>query len=217
MPRARVSRSTRNTQKGRAAKTLAVLIEDSGHPLEMPCSNCHRNGRHCVVDLDVSNSCSECVRRKVACDGVDVSARREYLVVCIRGLDVDYEAVFKSMKESRRLEDEEEKVMKDFIELQSKLMRIREQRRHLRKRQKELFDRGMADLAKELGGNDPLVSKEPATSEPGVALPEVGFDEWAQEQGLDFPEILSPDPLLLEVAGVGQETAGESSRSRSSG
>ncbi|KAK3339429.1 hypothetical protein B0H65DRAFT_476476 [Neurospora tetraspora] len=76
-----------------------------------------------------------------------------------------------------------------------------------------MFDRGMADLAKEMGDSDPLVPEGgPVNAELGVALPEVGFDEWAQEQGLDLPEILSPD-----VAGVGQETAGESSRSRSSG
>ncbi|KAK3355556.1 hypothetical protein B0H65DRAFT_485592 [Neurospora tetraspora] len=200
MARSRIARPKRSAQKGAATKALAVLVEDSGETLDMPCSNCFRHNRTCVVDLSKSNSCSECVRRKTACDGQDITRR-----------------LYKSMKESKRLEAEEDKLVRSSVEIQSRLLRVREQRRHLQKRQKEMFDRGMADLAEELGDNDPLVSEESTTSEPGVALPEVGFDEWAQEQGLDLPEILSPDPLSPEVAGVGQETAGESSRSRPSG
>ncbi|KAK3347620.1 hypothetical protein B0H65DRAFT_424827, partial [Neurospora tetraspora] len=130
--------------------------------------------------LHPSISCSGCVRRKVACDSQDVAR-----------------SLYKSMKESKRLEAEEDKLMRDLVEIQSRLLRTREQRRHLQKRQKEMFDRGMADLAKEMGDSDPLVPEGgPVNAELGVALPEVGFDEWAQEQGLDLPEILSP-----EVAG----------------
>jgi hypothetical protein len=77
MTRSRVSRPKRSAQKGAAAKALAVLVEDSGEPLDMPCSNCFRHSRTCIVDLSKSNSCSECVRRKVACDGQDVARSRE--------------------------------------------------------------------------------------------------------------------------------------------
>ena len=84
--------------------------------------------------------------------------------------------------------------MKDFADLQSRLSRIREQRRHLRKRQKELFDRGMSDLSKEIrGGGEPggeATTSEPSASDPVVSdeLAEVGFDQWARENGLEMPE-----------------------------
>ncbi|KAK3334461.1 hypothetical protein B0H65DRAFT_436905 [Neurospora tetraspora] len=194
MPPSR-SQSSRTPQKRVSTNGLARHIEQLGRAPEMPCSNCHQHNRSCIVDRKKSLSCSECICRKVACDvTIDPDARRE------------------SMDVSRRLEEEEEKLMREIAVLQSRLIRTREQKRHSLRRQKEYFDRGMADLAEEMGDSDPLVSEEPATFEPGVALPEVGFDEWAQEQGLDLPEILSPG-----VAGVGQESVGESSRSHPSG
>ncbi|KAJ4421193.1 hypothetical protein N0V85_000286 [Neurospora sp. IMI 360204] len=89
----------------------------------MPCSNCHRNGRSCIIDIDplISNSCSECARRNLSCDGVDVGAQR--------GGD---------------------KLLREIMELQSRLLRTREQKRHLQKRQKELFDRGVVEHDKEV-------------------------------------------------------------------
>lgn len=128
------------------------------------------------------------------------------------------------MKEAKRLEEEEDKLLRSSVEIQSRLLRVREQKRHIQKRQKEMFDRGMADLAEELGDSDPLisgpVSSEPVASgsaaEPVVleqfgVLPEIEFDEWAREQGLE-----DLFPAQGQVAGVGQGTGGESSRSRSS-
>ncbi|WPJ62301.1 hypothetical protein SMAC4_13515 [Sordaria macrospora] len=159
----------------------------------MPCSNCHRHGHHCVIDLDISSSCSECIRRKVACDGGDISAR-----------------LFNAMKESRRLEDEEDAVMKDFAELQSRLTRIREQRRHLRKRQKELFDRGMSDLSKEIRGESSNSNGESS----GVINDEVvageGSDDWLREL-----ESMSPGALERLAASVGQGSDGANPQSLS--
>ncbi|KAK1773939.1 hypothetical protein QBC45DRAFT_426439 [Copromyces sp. CBS 386.78] len=54
------------------------------------------------------------------------------------------------MKESRRLEEEEDRLMQELFELQSHLLRIREQKRHMKKNQKELFDRGMVEHEKEV-------------------------------------------------------------------
>ncbi|KAH7625389.1 hypothetical protein B0T09DRAFT_351816 [Sordaria sp. MPI-SDFR-AT-0083] len=176
----RVSRPRRSAQKGAATKALAVLIESAGEPSEMPCSSCHRHGRTCVVDPLKSNSCSECVRRKTSCDGQDVTRR-----------------LYQSMKDAKRLEEEEDKLLRRSVEIQSRLLRVREQKRHLQKRQKEMFDRGMADLAEELGDNNPLgvgnPLGEPAnSSDDPVPVDLTGegldFDQWARENGLEMPE-----------------------------
>ncbi|KAK3338109.1 hypothetical protein B0H65DRAFT_477776 [Neurospora tetraspora] len=60
MTRSRVNRPKRSTQKGAAVKTLAVLVEDSGEPLDMPCSNyfLHRTTfelQKCHVVYNLSN------------------------------------------------------------------------------------------------------------------------------------------------------------------
>ena len=54
------------------------------------------------------------------------------------------------MKEVKRLEEEETKLMNGVLELQSRLLRTREQKRHMLKRQTELFDRGMVEWEKEV-------------------------------------------------------------------
>ncbi|KAH7634120.1 hypothetical protein B0T09DRAFT_102822 [Sordaria sp. MPI-SDFR-AT-0083] len=183
MNRFRVSRPRRSAQKGAATKALAVLIESSGETSEMPCSNCHRHCCACVVDLSKSNSCSESVRRKTSCDGHDIARR-----------------LYQSMKDANRLEEEEDKLLRSSVEIQSRLLRVREQKRHLQKRQKEMFDHGMADLAEELGDTDPLVEESASSSGvPAASVKLTGglvFEQWAQENGLEMPD--------FEVVAVGQ-------------
>lgn len=54
------------------------------------------------------------------------------------------------MKERQRLEEEQDKLMHEITEAQSRLLRIREQKNHLMKKRDELFDRGMVEHKKEV-------------------------------------------------------------------
>lgn len=54
------------------------------------------------------------------------------------------------MEECHRLEVEEDKLLREIMELQSRILRTREQKRHMQKRQKELFDRCMVEHEKEV-------------------------------------------------------------------
>ncbi|KAK3400055.1 hypothetical protein B0T20DRAFT_407701 [Sordaria brevicollis] len=83
----------------------------------MPCTNCHRNGRSCTIDELKSKSCTEILSRKVSCDGVDIDAR-----------------LYHAMKETQPVEEEESKLIQEAMEIQSRLLRLREQKSHLLKR-----------------------------------------------------------------------------------
>ncbi|KAH7632789.1 hypothetical protein B0T09DRAFT_332011 [Sordaria sp. MPI-SDFR-AT-0083] len=171
MPSSRIS-SSRSTQKRVSTNGLARHIEQLGRASEMPCSNCHQHNRSCIVDRSKSLSCSECVRRKVSCDvSIDPDSRLD-----------------KEMEKSRQLEEEEEKLMREIATLQSRLIRTREQKRHSLRRQKEYFDRGMADLAEEMSGpsNDVVVEGSEESN-------------WIQELNA-----MSPGSLERLAASVGQ-------------
>ncbi|WPJ59531.1 hypothetical protein SMAC4_13180 [Sordaria macrospora] len=58
----------------------------------------------CVVDPLKSNSCSECVRRKTSCDDQDVTRR-----------------LYQSMKDAKRLEEEEDKLLRSSVEIKFSL------------------------------------------------------------------------------------------------
>ncbi|KAH7625127.1 hypothetical protein B0T09DRAFT_68733 [Sordaria sp. MPI-SDFR-AT-0083] len=125
--------STRSSRRNAAARALADSVELLGQPTIMPCSFCHRNNRSCIMDPARSSSCSECIRRKGRCDGVDVGDK---LSVALR--------------EIRRIEEEEGKLMKQALEIQAKVVRLREQKLHMQRQQEDLFNRGMVEFEKDL-------------------------------------------------------------------
>ncbi|KAJ4346183.1 hypothetical protein N0V85_009773, partial [Neurospora sp. IMI 360204] len=109
---------------------------------------------------------------------------------------------------TRRLEEEEGRLMKQILELQSKLMRTREQKLHMQRKQGDLFDRGMVEFEKELreGGSVEVLSDGGEGSSAAAGLGDWEAD-WVQEV-----EAMSPDSLA-RLAEAGQEIVGESSRS----
>ncbi|KAH7626159.1 hypothetical protein B0T09DRAFT_314144 [Sordaria sp. MPI-SDFR-AT-0083] len=114
--------------------------------------------------------------------------------------------VDKEMEVARQLEDEEEKLMREIAALQSCLLRTREQKRHSLRRQKEYFDRGMADLAEEIRESAPNGESSGAVGVSDV----VDGDDWLREL-----ESMSPGSLEQLAVSVGQGFDGASSQSHS--
>ncbi|WPJ65570.1 hypothetical protein SMAC4_12964 [Sordaria macrospora] len=156
----------------------------------MPCSNCFQHNRSCIMDPSKSSSCSECIRRKRSCDGVDVGQR-----------------LSSALQESQRLEEEEGRLMKEIHDLQSRLMRTREQKLHIQKKQKTLFDRGMVEFQKDLGESSGEV--EGSSASVGASV-DVGDPDWLREL-----EALSPGSLEQLAASVGQGSGDASFQSLS--
>ncbi|KAH7625412.1 hypothetical protein B0T09DRAFT_351894 [Sordaria sp. MPI-SDFR-AT-0083] len=73
----------------------------------MSCSFCHQANHPCIMDPVKAPSCSERVRRKGRCDGVDVGNK---LTATIR--------------EIRRLEDEEGRLTKRALEVQKQVLEL---------------------------------------------------------------------------------------------
>jgi hypothetical protein len=66
---------TRSSRKVSADSALSLHIAVFGAPAPMPCTNCFRNSRTCIVASN-SKRCKECIDRKVACDGTDFAGPR---------------------------------------------------------------------------------------------------------------------------------------------
>ncbi|KAH7630980.1 hypothetical protein B0T09DRAFT_338851 [Sordaria sp. MPI-SDFR-AT-0083] len=154
----------------------------------MPCSSCHQHNRSCIVDRSKSPSCSECIRRKVACDvSVDPDSRFD-----------------KEVEKSRQLEEEEENLMREIAVLHNRLIRTHEQKRHSLRRQKEYFDRGMADLAEEMNSGSELSNGDVFVVEGS------GEPDWVQELNA-----MSPGSLEQLAVSVSQGSDGANPQSLS--
>jgi hypothetical protein len=66
--------SSRSKQKKSTEKVLSEYVRTYGPLSPTPCANCFRSGRECRV-APGSHRCSECIARKVFCDGSDVTDR----------------------------------------------------------------------------------------------------------------------------------------------
>ena len=123
--------------------SLAKLILETGFEMD-PCSLCSRRGLKCVVS-DHSSRCAECVKSGRSCDVKMFSSA----------------AVQKLLRDDRQLENEEDAVLEAIAAYQSKLQRLRKQRRLLRTRAGRMIARNSAELDRAV-----LVSEE-AVGEPG--------------------------------------------------
>ncbi|KAK0101600.1 hypothetical protein ONS95_008629 [Cadophora gregata] len=124
------------TTKYKQRIALAETINSYGSP-SMPCSNCIRYHRNCVVLNEKSQRCGECVRRGVKCDALQVS---------IDDL------------QSLRMEEDRLKFERDmaFEAAMAGLARVRE----LEQRQAELRERGREMLRRGLRTLDELDEAE---------------------------------------------------------
>lgn len=127
---------------------LSDLIKDYGDSPKMPCSNCVRYNRQCVVLGDRSQRCGECVRRGTRCDALQASVN-----------DL----------QSLRLEEERLKLERDaaFESAMANLARVRE----LERRQQELRSRGMEMARRGLKSLDDLDAAEQAERQASGRLP----------------------------------------------
>jgi hypothetical protein len=75
--RVQKARSSATRRKTRSELALSAFVAFNGHPAEMPCSSCFRGKRKCVI-ADGASRCSECIRRKVFCDGLNFADSREF-------------------------------------------------------------------------------------------------------------------------------------------
>ncbi|KAL6352288.1 hypothetical protein LRP88_00600 [Fusarium phalaenopsidis] len=110
------------------AQGLSAYIEAFGSEI-MPCTRCFRQGLSCKVVSDRSNRCSNCVDAKVVCDGAGVAS-----------------FLAKNIRERKRLEGEEAEAEAALEEAMAKLARIRKQKRLLKARGDEAFERGLRAL-----------------------------------------------------------------------
>ncbi|KAK3391311.1 hypothetical protein B0H63DRAFT_467717 [Podospora didyma] len=134
----------------------------------MPCSNCYRLGRECIVAAN-SRRCKECIDQKVSYNGSDFAA-----------------ALARNMEEEKKLEEREEELTDKLISVQGEIISVRRRRKVLRTRGKELFGRGMVDFEKE----NPPTSAPPAQSSfAAQAAPS------PSDPSLDWSTL---DPSLLE-------------------
>ncbi|KAI0388215.1 hypothetical protein F5Y17DRAFT_453661 [Xylariaceae sp. FL0594] len=95
----------------------------------MPCSYCSSRQLSCLMVEDVSR-CQECVRRGRSCDGSGVSLA----------------ILQKTIAESDRLRNEEEKAEQDLSMVLARLERIRQQRKFHRDRVAKMVKRGLQSL-----------------------------------------------------------------------
>lgn len=199
--------SDRSLRRNAAIKVLADTIEVLGQMPDMPCSYCHRNNRSCIMDPLKSSSCSECVRRKGRCDGVDVGGKRERGSSLHTSLFTDNAVVTTTLREIRRLEEEEGKLM-------SKLVRVREQKLHMQRKQDSLFSRGMVefenDLREEEGGGSAPAVGDTSTGDVLAVEGSGGEPDWMRELNA-----MSPGSLAQLAVSVGQDSGGANPRSPS--
>ncbi|KAK4181967.1 hypothetical protein QBC35DRAFT_510809 [Podospora australis] len=163
----------------------------------MPCTNCFRNGRSCVIDAS-SVRCKECIDRKVSCDGKDFAA-----------------ALIRSIEETRRLAEEEEKLRAELLAVNSRLLSIASRKRATRERADELFRRGTLIMESDLSsftGNpdDPPTVPTPVSSPPNL-LHQFSLDVAADAAADAAAAYAWPvDPVSLVDPGSVGGTAGAS-------
>jgi hypothetical protein len=117
------------TTKYKQRVALAETINSYGSPA-MPCSNCVRYHRNCVVLNEKSQRCGECVRRGVKCDALQTSV---------------------DDLQSLRMEEDRLKFERDmaFEAAMAGLARVRElelRQAELRERGREMLRRGLKTL-----------------------------------------------------------------------
>jgi len=139
----------------------------------MPCSNCVRYSRRCVILNAKSQRCGECVRRGSKCDALQASI---------------------SDLESLRLEEERLKLERDlaFEAAMAGLERVRV----LEKRQQELRTRGMEMLRRGLSSLDELDAVEAKELESAAAR-----DREVPAPGLDSFDLPDLDPAFWDNLG----------------
>ncbi|KAM7182716.1 hypothetical protein V8F33_014079, partial [Rhypophila sp. PSN 637] len=115
----------RSSSKTSSEKALAAFVSFTGFESSMPCTNCFRNDRSCIILLG-SSRCGECIGRKVHCDGNNFAP-----------------SLMRSIEEVRRLDVEEEELREQVLALNTKLLSTISRKRRARERADELFRRGM--------------------------------------------------------------------------
>lgn len=121
----RVSRrSSRNSQKNSSETALSAHVAFFGATSSMPCSNCFRSNRSCVI-AEKSRRCRECIDRKISCDGNNFA-----------------DALVASLERYRELDREEDELQARLLEVQSQLLSAMRQKRLVKQRADELFLRG---------------------------------------------------------------------------
>ncbi|KAK4216409.1 hypothetical protein QBC37DRAFT_416702 [Rhypophila decipiens] len=149
------SQSSRSSSKISSEKALAAFVSFAGFESSMPCTNCFRNGRSCIISSG-SSHCGECIGRKVHCDGNNFAP-----------------SLMRSI--------EEEKLREQVLALNTQLLSTMSRKRRARERAGELFRRGMVDHEKEVP--DPRDPPAPASQASGNDHPPstsaaVGTPDW---------------------------------------
>ncbi len=148
MPANRASKNSRDSKSARdcLAHRIDLRGSDSLDDI-MPCTPCFRLKTRCVMS-EGSPRCSACVRRARPCDGVFVGAsltRATSVLSKIERQEDDAEEAL-ALAQEKAL-----KAHREATEALARLTRLRKQKRLLRAREKELFDRGMQELDEEDG------------------------------------------------------------------
>ncbi|KAK3335146.1 hypothetical protein B0T19DRAFT_405704 [Cercophora scortea] len=93
----RIAKARKTERKVLSEKILASYIINFGTTPTMPCANCFRHQRKCRMAEGFSR-CSECLTRKVSCDGADVSYR-----------------LAKNIEERKKMESEEQRLLERLL------------------------------------------------------------------------------------------------------
>jgi hypothetical protein len=174
-------------RKAREHRDLLFRVSSSSIPADMPCTLCFKNGIDCQIKPGAAR-CTECVRRKVSCDGVLVAST-------LRRLD----------QQKQRLEDDEEAAEQRLVELQSqlseavgRLSRIRKIRKRVQNRSAELVERGLAELDKEVSGPPPDLLPALAAHEEWMVtdLRDMGVPNDADWSALGLSDFADVGPLV---------------------
>lgn len=155
------------SRKRKEREDLSLRIERSGIDM-IPCSECDKHDRRCVVAKD-SKKCSSCVSLGIKCDAETI-------------LPLDWRSV---EREEDRLEAEILRTQQVLAENSAKAARLFKQRTQLRSRAREMLRRGL----KTLDELDAVEEKERLNRE---------MDEAVKAAALLAPGLAGPSGSLLE-------------------
>jgi len=178
------SRSEINQQKKTERLLLAVLVQNTGSEMPIPCSFCKTEKRTCKVLSSKASRCSECIRRKCACNALTPLAD-QWDEEMPRASDL--EALEEEIKKAAAAEELAVEKQREAFE---EMVFQKRKQKELSARRLALAERGLRYLD-EL---DALEAKEAEATFGPVASPGVIFD---------FP---SPSASFLEALGAGGET-----------
>lgn len=152
----------------------------------MPCSNCFRSQRPCVI-APGSKRCRECVNRKIPCDGVDFAS-----------------ALFRSVEDLRILREKRRELQESVLSAQQALLSTMQQEESTQRRADELFRRGTMIVDAELEAS--LSSK--ATPAPESFSPAAASQQAGSAFDSGFPPIPDADWVSFDFDSVGPGSVG---------